>query len=128
MRKNRILVIVLFLIVSLVGLYQYIYKDHRDISSESTDIIVEGTQLKDAFVFNYNKANADYLDKTIIVKGKITELTIREITLDDVIFCTFDTIVSTINLNDSIMIKGRCIGFDELLEQVKVDQCQILKK
>ncbi|GAB1309593.1 hypothetical protein KH5_22760 [Urechidicola sp. KH5] len=128
MRKKRILVVVLFLLVSLFGLYQYIYKDHRDISSESTDIIIGGTQLKDAFVFNYSKANVNYLDKTILVTGKITELTVSEITLDNVIFCTFDTIVSTINLNDSVMIKGRCIGFDELLEQVKVDQCQILKK
>ena len=31
------------------------------------------------------------------------------------------------NTNSSIAIKGRCIGFDSLLQQIKLDQCLILE-
>jgi hypothetical protein len=26
-----------------------------------------------------------------------------------------------------VAIKGRCIGFDDLLEEIKLDQCSIIK-
>ena len=47
--------------------------------------------------------------------------------INNKIFCKFDNIVNKININDSIVVKGRCIGYDELLEEIKLDQCSIVK-
>ena len=30
-------------------------------------------------------------------------------------------------LNNDVTIKGRCIGYDDLLEELKMDQCIIIK-
>ena len=32
----------------------------------------------------------------------------------------------SINLGEIITIKGRCVGFDDLLEEVKIDQATII--
>jgi hypothetical protein len=32
-----------------------------------------------------------------------------------------------LKVNDSVTVKGRCIGFDDLLEEIKLDQCTIKK-
>ena len=57
----------------------------------------------------------------------VTEVNDNDLTLDNKVFCKFIEINSTIILNDKIRLKGRCIGFDDLLEQVKLDQCNLME-
>ena len=50
----------------------------------------------------------------------------NDMTLNEVIFCQFiDSIDSDFKPGMSITVKGRMIGYDDLLEQVKLDQCGI---
>ena len=77
--------------IAIIGIisYQYIYQDHRDISSEKVDSSLLSSELIDSFKNNSKSAEQNYLNKTIIVSGIITEQSKATITLDDVIFCSF---------------------------------------
>jgi len=59
------------------------------------------------------------------VKGVVTKIKWSYLTLNDKIYCKFEKELPKNVLNTNLKVKGRCIGFDELLEQVKLDQCNI---
>ncbi|HBC03364.1 MAG TPA: hypothetical protein DC015_03990 [Aequorivita sp.] len=67
------------------------------------------------------------MNQTISVTGVITNLEDGAITLDESVYATFDENIPQLTTNEKIMIKGRCIGYDELFEIVKLDQCSLIK-
>lgn len=119
---------IVLLILILIGVitYNYIYKGHRDIDSEQAEFILNASDLANEFMVNPSASEQKYLNKTIEVRGTISELNEFDITLDSSIFCQFS---SKIQINSkSVSVKGRFIGYDDLLEQIKLDQCSILTK
>ena len=123
MKKKAIFILVLVVILA-VG-YNYIYKDHRIIEDETPDFIVTSNAIFQEFSQNQIASETKYLDKTVEISGVVTELSQNDLTLDSKIFCKFINTITTINLKDVVKLKGRCIGYDDLLEQVKLDQCNI---
>jgi len=116
-------IVLLVLIIIGVIAYNYIYQEHRDIKSEQAEFEVNVTDLVNEFAINPSASEKKYLNKTIEVQGTITELNDYDLTLDDKVFCQF---ISNIEVQSgTIKIKGRFIGYDNLLEQVKIDQCSI---
>ena len=67
-----------------------------------------------------------HLNKTIEITGRITDVTKSDLTLNNMVFCQFSE-NQLVELNSNITVKGRCIGYDDLLEQLKLDQCIIIK-
>lgn len=125
---KKIILAVLFLLV-LIGGYFYIYKEHRDIAKEDVSYDVAVPTLFSEYQSNESAANTKYLDKTIVVSGKVTSLNKETLSLvvDEKLFATFlDKIPSGIEPNSRIKVKGRLIGYDSLLEEIKMDQCIIL--
>ena len=118
--------IVLFaiLVIGLIA-YNYVFHEHRNIESETAEFLVTSVDLANEFAINPSASEQKYLNKTIEVQGTITEQNDFDLTLDDTIFCQFTTEVPAI-LPKSVRVKGRFIGYDSLLEQVKIDQCSIL--
>ena len=49
MKKNKIILVFLFFIIVAVGLYFYLYKDHRDIASEKESYLVSANSIYDEF-------------------------------------------------------------------------------
>ena len=104
------------------------YKSHRDIASEDAAFSKTVSEVFQAFTANDSLANKTYLDKTISVKGKVTNIDLANkiITVDEKLSARFtDKIPDTIKLQDSITLKGRLIGFDDLLKEIQMDQCTI---
>ena len=125
---KKIILLVLFLVV-LVGGYFYVYKEHRDIAKEEVSYDIAVPTLFSEYQSNESAADAKYLDKTIVVSGKVSSLNkeTQSMVLDEKLFATFlDKIPSTIEPNSQIKVKGRLIGYDSLLEEIKMDQCIIL--
>ncbi len=125
---KKIILVVLFLVV-LVGGYFYVYKEHRDIAKEEVSYEIAVPVLFSEYQYNESAANTKYLDKTIVVSGKVSSLNLetQSMVLDEKLFATFlDKIPSTIEPNSQIKVKGRLIGYDSLLEEIKMDQCIIL--
>ncbi len=129
MKFKWIFILLLFLILVWVG-YSYIYKGHRDISSESGMKISSVENIFNEFKQNENNANKRYLDKVIQVKGKVTQIDSiqKTITIDEKLFSSFQKVdFENCKLNSTLVLKGRFIGYDDLLEELKMDNCVIIQ-
>ena len=123
MRKK---LIILIIIVSIgVIIYNYIYKDHRNIENENAEFIVTAIELSNEFLVAPSDSENKYLNKTIEVSGNISEINDNNLVLNEKIFCLLQNSINA-TVGKSIKIKGRCIGYDNLLEEIKLDQCTIL--
>ena len=124
--KNKTGFVFFFIVILVASVYVYIQKPHRDISAETVEFSISSDALLNEFLVNEANASTKFLDKTIVVYGTLTEIYNNFLAVDDKIYCKFDVNTPQIPLNSFLKIKGRCIGFDVLLEQVKLDQCSIL--
>lgn len=122
--RNKIILIILLLATSVL-LYNYVYQDHRNIETEQPEYVINVESIIDEFENNTKKAEEKYINKTIQLSGIITEINSNNLTLNNSVFCQFSENHSE-KVNSEIKIKGRCIGYDDLLEQVKLDQCIII--
>ena len=106
--------------------YKFIYHEHRDIANEKAVFTVSVPQLLKEFVTDETKANAKYLDKSITVKGKITSIDManKTIVVDEKVFAIL-TISNDVKVGSEVSVQGRLIGYDSLLEEIKIDQAQI---
>lgn len=125
MRKYWILIVIIVL-AAFIG-YSYLYKDHRNIEGENAQYSLTAEQIHSEFNIDPIVSQNKYLNKTIAISGNVTEINENEITINDMVFCQISekTIQQEIKLNSNITIKGRFIGYDDLLEQIKLDQCII---
>ncbi len=124
--KKKILLILALVICCLLA-YNYIYKDHRDIENETSEFKLAANQLANEFKINASKAEGIYLNKTIEVSGNISDISPNQITIDQKVFCLFDNSIDTNKQQqEPITIKGRFIGYDDLLEEIKLDQCSMI--
>ena len=124
MRKR--IIILLVLIIAVLA-YNYIYRDHRDISKETAEFSVTASNISNTFSINPEASEEKYLNKTIEVSGTVSETTSLTITLNNTVFCQFKHPLTPIpEVKTSLIVKGRFIGYDDLLEQVKLDQCTII--
>ena len=127
MKKKILLGISLFVaIASLV--YGYTYKAHRDISSEKPDYVVTISGLESEFTANDKLANTKYQNKTIEITATISTIDVasKGIVLDEKVFATFkDSLPKKIVSGKTLKIKGRFLGYDELLGEFKIDQSSV---
>lgn len=118
---------ILFLFVSLIigGLYFYIYKDFRNIGNEKSTCFVSAMILQNDLKANDSLLNEKYLDKTINVIGKITNIDFANKTLeiDEKVLAVFkDSIGKKLVVDQQISVKGRFVGYDDLFDQFRIDQ------
>ena len=127
--KKKLLIVCFFVIITAVLMYNYVYKSHRDISNEKESFAISVIDLKNDYRKNDSLANAKYLDKTIVIYGKITSLDLanRILSVDTSLSAIMKESGVSLNLNDSIKLKGRFIGYDDLLEEFKMDECSVIR-
>ena len=126
--KKKVLIFVGILCLAGFGIYQYAYKPQRNIGLEKPDFDISVPNLELEFVKSDSLANLKFLDKTISIYGKITniDLSNKIITVDKKLLARFtNSIPNTLQLQNSIALKGRVVGFDDLLEEIQMDQCTI---
>ncbi len=123
LKKNKLLA--LLLIVALVGYsaYKYAYKPHKTIEELSIEYTGNATELLSKIKEDTNIWNS----KIVELSGKITSIDTDGITLNEQIYCQFKEPLKTKHLkeNQTIKIKGRVIGYDDLLDELKLEQCII---
>ncbi len=125
MKKKSLKVITLVftvIVVMLLFVYGYVYKDARNIASEDAAYTISAQQLVSEYEMDTQSAGAKYLNKTIAVEGTVTHVADSLITIDSAVFCLFDN-KEEIKVDDVVTVKGRCIGYDEIFGEVKLDQC-----
>ncbi|RZJ92704.1 MAG: hypothetical protein EOO20_00775 [Chryseobacterium sp.] len=126
--KKTILVTLTTLSIIGILLYRCVYKSHRDIQSERADYQVAVDDLQREFTSNDSLAYLKYRDKTIEINAMITAVDIPSggIVLEDKVYAVFNVLPEEIFRGKKIKIKGRFLGYDDLLEEFKIDQCAIV--
>jgi len=133
MKKNRNKILLLFaLSTAIIGgiLFFYVYKEHRDISSEDASFAISVDELHKQFQTNDSLANASYADQTILVSGLVTSFDPEKnaLIVDEKLFLTFNSNeVLNLKPQQPVKIKGRFVGYDDLMEELKMDQCQLIE-
>ena len=122
-----------FLPLSIIGLiiiYNTYNKPHKDFDKSPFEVTIESRELISLYQDNTDNANTRFLNKILLVIGTITNIETSIIILDNGIVCTLDPsqiITDEININNKVSVKGRCIGYDDLLEEVRIDHSFIMK-
>ena len=117
-------------IIGSVFIYFTYNKPHTDFSKSRSEFTIESKDLISFYQIDIDNANAKYLDKILLLTGIVTETEENIIILDNGIVCSLDHSQVTnekINLGSKISVKGRCIGYDDLLEEVRIDHSFIMK-
>jgi hypothetical protein len=121
------LLLIIVLLITAFGLYKYVYQKHRDIEKEIASFEFKSTTLINEFSINPIESETKYLNKTIEITGSITDSNSSNLTLNNIIFCQFSQqLQKPPSENSQVKIKGRFIGYDDLLEQIKLDQCTLI--
>ena len=126
--RKKIIIAIVTVIVLVFLVINYMYKSHRDISTEKVSYSVSVKAIYTSFQVNEKSANKKYLDKTIEIYGKITNIDLQSkiITVDEKLLARFtNSIPANLKLQNSIALKGRLTGYDDLLEEIQMDQCTI---
>ncbi len=126
-RRLKILgIIALVILVSFFSIRYYVYNaGRRDIQSEETAFAVSSEAIVTEFSSNATASNKKYLEKTIAVSGVITSIKGEEVILDNSVNCNFLTASKSLKKNQKVTIKGRVVGYDDLLGEVRLDQCNL---
>ena len=133
MTKNKITLITISLLffIAFFGTVFFTYnKPHKDFSAAQTDITLEAAKLYEHYQNDLSDANLKFLDKVLLVNGPVTELNSRLVIIGDNIVCSLDSshvLDTSIKLYDEISVRGRCIGYDDLFEEVRIDHCFIMQ-
>jgi hypothetical protein len=121
-------IIIVVLIISFFSIRYYVYNaGRRDIQSEETTFEVSSEAILNDFTTNTTTSNKKYLEKTITVSGIITSVNGEEVILDNSVNCNLLTASISLKKNQKVTIKGRVVGYDDLLSEVKLDQCSLTK-
>lgn len=126
--KKKIFILLFFVLLVFIVMYLYIYKQHRNITDEVSAYNVTVEIFEKDFKENDSLANVKYLDKTIEINGKITSLEEenKSIIIDEKVYATFsENFPKGLTKGKNINVKGRFVGYDDLLEQFKLDQITI---
>lgn len=126
--KKIVFLIVTLFIMASIGIYVYygfLFKGARNIESERPTVTTSVINLINDYNSNQKKSDALYLNKTIEVNGKVTKETDDVVVLNNTVFCLLIQKKKNKLLNSHLNVKGKCIGYDELFQEVKLDQCVI---
>ncbi|MBN1186236.1 MAG: hypothetical protein JXB49_28420 [Bacteroidales bacterium] len=139
MKTKRTVIILLVLAVAAVGIIavSYIFQSSdSDVKGYKTDIEISSAELVQAFENDEQEANSRYLDKVVLVTGRVDAISVEEETVnvtlkkeEDIagVICSFSkTSVDPekILVGMEISIKGICSGY---LLDVVLNKCVVEK-
>lgn len=131
--KAKISIAVFVLLVISFSVYLTYNKPHRNPEDEQ-GIAISATELLRQFQLNEDSANLLYLDKTVVVSGKIVNITHNQENIPVVMLaaegdgfgvqCTMQDSKANLKKNEFVTLKGICKGFlsDVIITNTSVAQ------
>ena len=99
----------------------------RDLQSEEAAFTLKAKDFVAEFAAKEADANKKYLEKPVVISGIITSVNNKEVIIDDVVVCGFTAAEASLKVGQTLNVKGRVVGFDDLMGSVNMDQCSINK-
>ncbi len=127
--KYALISLAVLIILSGFVIYDKVFNPaHREIAKEPAAFTIAADELQFHFADNQATAAQKYIDKVVETHGAVTEIGPNTIVLEDRVQVYFlNDLKQDLTIGEEINIKGRCVGFDELLLAVKIDQATTLK-
>lgn len=131
-RKTSALILILLLIIGGILFYTQVWnKPHRNIAEEDAYAELSSEDLAGLFEANQEEAHGEFDNKTLRIFGTIEEVEYSEpnskIILYSGISCSIaepdNNKVKELELGMEVIIKGRYIGYDDMFEEVQLDEC-----
>ena len=70
----------------------------------------------------------ELINQVVQFRGKVTGFDSSFVILDHRLICSTDSSVkSNLSIGDSTILKGRCLGYDDLLEELRLDHVVKIK-
>jgi hypothetical protein len=123
MKKLSIIILLLIILLGFIGYYYVMHGGGRDLSSEAVSYTVASKDIVTEFSNNIDAANKKYLEKAVAIHGVVTSAKSTEIIIDNTIICKLKEPIKTIKKNQILTVKGRVVGYDDLMSEIQLDQC-----
>ena len=129
--------IILAVSIVIFGLYQY-NRPHKDISASTADFSLSADELFSEFEANAEVAAGRYVDKIITFSGTISNVQQNQTGGYNILLkgkqgninCEIDPNTNmnmeTLVENTPVKIKGLCVGYDDLLEELQFKKCNVI--
>lgn len=129
MKNKNKFIIFIPIVLLIIGFFAYryiMYGGARDIQKENAAYYVTSKAIVEEFSKDTNFATKKYIDKSVVVSGIITSINDSLVTIDESILCKMKVISKSSSvIGKNVSVKGRIIGFDDLMEEIKLDECII---
>ncbi|MBC9796693.1 OB-fold protein [Sinomicrobium weinanense] len=124
MSRKWLWVVIGILVVGFM-VYRYVYQPHRDIKNEEAAYTFSSEEFIREFREDAVASAEKYVNKVIRIDGEVTSLEKEYVAVDNYIIAQFGE-PPGIKTGERISFKGRFLGYDELLEEIRFDECYIL--
>ena len=116
--------VIAFVLVTAFVIKSVIYKPHVLIEDQSASYEGQAT----IFLETIKADVASWQDKIVVLTGIVTSKDESGLMLNSAIYCQFKDIKSlkTPRQDQEVTLKGRIIGYDDLLEELKLDKTIII--
>ncbi len=124
LKKNKKLFIVLSLLLILgLSTYTYVFKETATVAVSKPEF--KGTS--EEFISNNSTQISEWNAKVIEITGIIFEINDEGVLIDENVFCQFSEHqdLKKLKKNQSVTIKGMVVGYDDLLNELKLNQCTL---
>ncbi|CAL2089993.1 hypothetical protein [Tenacibaculum sp. 190524A05c] len=122
LKKNKKLILVSIIVLAGFFTYNYVFQEAE--TTEDIEVVFTGSS-KD-LISKINEGTT-YTSKAVLIEGKISTINDEGIVIDESVFCQFTNpeTVQQLKQNQSVKVKGIIIGYDDLLNELKLNQCII---
>lgn len=112
-----------FLVIGYTS-YRYVYQPHTTV--DQLPKMYSGAANE--FISYVQNLNTDSENGSVLLRGNITAIENSNVTLEGNIFCQLQSSSADAahQIGHQVIVKGRYIGYDDLLEEVKIDQASII--
>jgi hypothetical protein len=125
-RRTILMAIGLVMAIAIVVVYKTLFPEPKNIAIQRVDFTLSAKALVNEMSSEENTKK--YGDKVVQTFGRIIAIDGSTITLGDGVVVNLMDSNPELEKGDSITVKGRCIGYDDLLGEVKLDQATIIQE
>lgn len=137
-KKLYALLAIAIVLYGVLIIYKIYNKPHKNISEQKADFHLKADGLMNEFMQNEVQANAKYLDKVIILEGKMVRHSVSNSGFTILVLkgnnSTVNCEMAASDSNpleqksegDIVFIKGLFIGYDDLLEELQLKKCTLV--
>lgn len=129
MKAKTVRTVILILLLQLTGFciiyYKQMLKPPTPITYIEKEYSIDAKAIYMEFQSDNKAFDEKYLNKIVGITGIVTAVKDSLIILNNKIVCIPNLKFRTLKINQPIKIKGRYIGYDELFDNLKVNECII---